>query len=342
MLMWCFLLILMSLFSSCSGDVAKYESPSFPIEEEVSALVLENELLISYAYDLCVDDKYVYILSLSESKWIQVFDKFTGDFIGRYVSMGEGPNEITMGISMGINTDEHSLSIYDQSQQKLLTFSIDDSFKESLLRLKTSKNLSTYSGVVRRVWNIKDNTYLIDGQIGLQDGSQKRFQYLSDTIMSSYNTFPVQNSDEEKLFLSPTICFSPSYSKMASGILYGGILETFDLSDDCINVIETQYFYQPKFTLQSGGINTTEETVYGFSSLCATEDNIYSVLIGSKDSEALDNISVFDWQGNPKLRYKTDRLNFMLSIDKYVKGRLYAITFSRENGFALVYYEFNV
>ena len=337
--MWCFLLIFILLFSSCSNNTCEYEPPSFPIEDGVTSFVLKNELLISYAYDLCVDDRYVYILSLTEGKWIQVYDKMTGDFIGRYVSLGQGPDEMSMGITMGMNTDEHSLSVYDQNQQKMLTFSVDESSNSSLLSLIDTQNFSTYNGVVRRAWWIKNGEYLVDGQLGLQDGKQKRFHYLSDTIMSSYNTFPLRSSDEEKLFISSNVCFSPSYKKMATGILYGGILETFELSDNRIDVIATQYFYKPEFIFQSGGIDTTEETVYGFSTLCATEESIYSVLIGSKDSEALDNISVFDWEGNPKARYQTDRLNFMLAVDPYIEDRLYALTFSRANGFSLAYYD---
>ena len=339
--MWRFLLIFLFFFSSCSNDTCEYESPSFPIEDDIASFVLEDELLISYAYDLCVDDRYVYILSLTEGKWIQVYDKITGDFIGRYVSLGQGPDEISMGIAMGINTDKHSLFVYDQNQQKMLTFFIPESFNGSLLSLVDIQNFSTYNGVVRRAWCMKNGGYLVDGQLGLQDGKQKRFHYLSDTIMSSYNTFPLRGSDEEKLFISSKVCFSPSYKKMATGILYGGILETFELSDNRIDVIATQYFYKPEFLLQSSGIDTTEETVYGFSTLCATEESIYSVLIGSKDSEALDNISVFDWEGNPKSRYQTDRLNFKLAVDPYIKDRLYALTFSRANGFSLAYYDLN-
>lgn len=337
--MWCVLLIIVLLFSSCSHDADEYQSPSFPIKENAGCSILEDELIISYAYDLCVDDKYVYILSLVEGKWIHVYEKTTGDLVGRYVSLGQGPDEMAMGTSMGLNINEDVLFIYDQNLQKLLIYSIDKSSKESLLSLIGSKNFSAYNGVSRRVWQINDNRYIVDGQLGVQDGKQKRFHYLSDTIMSSFNTFPVQTSDEEKLFISSKVCFSPSYSKMATGILYGGILETFDLSENCIESIGTQYFYKPEFVFQAGGINTTDETVYGFSTLCATEESIYAVLIGKKDSEALDNISVFDWRGNPKARYQTDRLNFMLAVDPYIKDRLYSLTFSRENGFGLVYYD---
>jgi len=36
--------------------------------------------MISYAYDMAVDSRYVYILALSEGKWLHVYDKHDGRY----------------------------------------------------------------------------------------------------------------------------------------------------------------------------------------------------------------------------------------------------------------------
>lgn len=97
-----------------------------------------------------------------------------------------------------------------------------------------------------------DSLYLSDGQLGAENKKQKRFQlYDGHSVIYSYDDFPVQGKDLEKVFLFPQICFSPSKDKMATGTLYGGILEIFHLSDSSISLSDVYRFYEPSVSFSS-------------------------------------------------------------------------------------------
>lgn len=330
-------LIIVLIFSlySCSSDNT-YNEPQFIEKHEITGKCLSDDLMISYAYDMAVDSRYVYILALSEGKWVHVYDKHDGRYLGSNVPAGQGPGEIHTALSMMVDRD--NLQIYDQSQKKLFNYSVkndDDSLQVSFV---DDISFSSCNGIVRRAWDL-GGQYLVDGQLGVEKTGQKRFQiYDGNSVVCQYNDFPVENEDTKKVFLSPNVCFSPSKNKVATGTLYGGVLETFDLSSTSISLSGIYRFYEPLVSFEAGDLVPATDMKYGFSAMCATEDMIYSVLIGDSDPNNLYNISIFDWEGKGLARYKTDKQIFKLSCYSGAPSELYALTFSRSEGFSLYLY----
>lgn len=115
----------------------------------------------------------------------------------------------------------------------------------------------------------------------------KRFQLFSKgNIEAEYNRFPVSETEKNPVFITASVSVSPDKRKMAVGTLFGGILEFFQLSDD-INISSTRYFYSPEVNFSGGSLLPTDQTVYGFSALCATDALLYSVLIADKDPKSV-------------------------------------------------------
>lgn len=340
--MWCnVLLIIVLIFSfySCSSENS-YNEPQFIEEHEITGKCLSDDLMISYAYDMAVDSRYVYILALSEGKWLHVYDKHDGRYVSSTVSAGQGPGEIHTALSLMV--DGNDLQIYDQSQKKLFNYSIrndDDSLQVSFV---DDVSFSSCNGIVRRVWDL-GGQYLVDGQLGDEKAGQKRFQlYDGNSVVGQYNDFPVENEDMKKAFLSPNVCFSPSKNKMATGTLYGGLMETFDLSAASISLSGVYRFYEPLVSFKAGELVPATDMKYGFSEMFATDDAIYSVLIGDSDPNNLYNISVLDWNGKGLARYKTDKRIFKLSCYSSTPSELYALTFSPSEGFSLYLYHIDI
>ena len=86
----------------------------------------------------------------------------------------------------------------------------------------------------------------------------------------------------------------------------------------------------------SGTIQNTEETVWGFSALCATDERIYSVFIGDKNPNLFNNLSVFDWDGRELIKYNTDCLVLRICASTQEPNKLYGIAFSETHEFYLV------
>ena len=83
--MWKNMLIGISAFvllaSSCGNQPKQVsQKPMFQTETNLEAHILTDTALIAYPYDICVDDSYLYVLSLVEDNWVQVYDKNSGAY----------------------------------------------------------------------------------------------------------------------------------------------------------------------------------------------------------------------------------------------------------------------
>lgn len=87
------LLGILIILCSCSSG-KEYNEPQFVEKEEIRGECLSDDLMISYAYDMAVDDQYIYILASSQGKWVHVYDKSDGQYRGSHVLTGQGPGEV--------------------------------------------------------------------------------------------------------------------------------------------------------------------------------------------------------------------------------------------------------
>ena len=72
------LLGILIILCSCSSG-KEYTEPQFVEEEEIRGECLSDDLMISYAYDMAVDDQYIYILASSQGKWVMYTTRATGN-----------------------------------------------------------------------------------------------------------------------------------------------------------------------------------------------------------------------------------------------------------------------
>lgn len=336
--MWKNILIVSMIFIFCACTKNEnYNPPVFPEERKIEGVCLAKDLLISYAYGMCVDDSHIYVLALADKKWVQVYDRNTGLHLGGFVGQGKGPGEVSVGESITLSKDGKHISVYDQAQRRLVTYGVSGLEGMPLLSYEKDISFALIDGVVRNAWPLEKNL-LVNGQLGSQDGNPKRFQLLENKrVVDEYNDYPVDTREQQLAFLSPQVCFSPSFEKMATGIFYGGILETFHLADGKISSAGIYKFYEPLVDWKSGAPKPEAGMRYGFSSMCATEDLIYTVLIGDEDPNKLNHISVFDWNGFGIAKYYTEQLVFKLAA---IKDEIYALTFEPSEGFSLYKYKY--
>lgn len=323
------------LLSSCGDRKSTYSVPAFPVVKELHGDRLSDELIIGYPYDMFVNDKFVFILALLDDHWLQVYDKETGKHIGGFITQGQGPGEVAVAQTVFYDEQHQRLSVFDQTSMKLLFYHLNDDVKK-MVSFESERLLHDLGGGVRHAWPLSEKLLLVDGQLGKEADKQKRFQLLSgDQVIAEYNDFPVNLPEERLTFLNPAISVSPDRKKMAVGTLYGGILESFDLADSIIQK-NVKKLYRPIVEMRSGAIRNTDETVFGFSSLCATKEYIYSVLIGNKNPNLFNNISVFDWDGCEVIKYTTDCLVFKICASSTEPNKLYGIAFSENKEFYIV------
>lgn len=75
----------------------------------------------------------------------------------------------------------------------------------------------------------------------------------------------------------------------------------------------------------------TQKTQFAFAALAATDNYLYALSLNGANDLYLPvtDIQVFDWQGNPIKKYKTNQLLMRLCVDE-ANGKAYAIVY--DNG----------
>lgn len=334
--MWSKLLIIVLsavLTYSCSEE-QEYAPPVFPEEVELQSIPVAEDIILSFPYDMCMDQDYVYVLSMVDDTWLQVYDKQSGEYKGGYIPRGQGPGELTTGFNLFYDESKRTISIFDTGSMKLLSFQIQEE-PGKLLSLIEEKPFYDRAAVVRRLWHLPSGQELVDGQLGEGQKRQKRFQLLSgNKLISEYNVFPIESPEEHMAYIDPQVAISPDGKKMAAGIFYGAVLETFTLADS-VRLTSLRKFYPSHILYEGGAIKETDKTVYGFISLSGTDKRLYSVFVGDKDPNQLNHIAVFDWNGCEVIKYRTDCSVVRLCIS-YDDKTLYAVAHSIDKGFYLV------
>lgn len=322
----------MALFSCTSNKSDQtYAPPVFSVTKELKSNQLSDGMLISYPFDMFVTGDYVFVLALADNTWLQVFQKTTGKHVGGLIGRGQGPGEIINATTLSYDEVNRMLFVFDEAAKKLLSYQLNND-ADNLISYIEEKAFNALDGVVRRAWPMYNESFLVD----VQPGEQKRFQLYSDNkATNEYNQFPVDLEEQRFSFMSATVALSPDREKMVVGTLYGGILEIFNLSEK-IELTKVRKFYRPEVQYQGGALRRTDETIWGFSTLCATRKHIYGVLIGDKNPNLFNNISVFDWDGDEVAKYNTDCLVLRICASEQEPDKLYGIAFSADKEFYLV------
>lgn len=300
------------LFTSCNTKQKKYSPPYFEKQIKLKYTIIQNKLLLSPPDEMISFDKYIVVNALTDKKYLHVYDKKTGKYIGGYIKVGQGPEEISTSCSR-INYDkkEKIITLLETNTNQYFIYNINKD-SENLLTFKSKKcfvnnNLENNERLMG-IFKIDKDLYLSDSRRFPPNKNNLRFSLTTETgeIMSEYNNFP---TDDFWAYVSqnPRISLSPDRKKMACTTFYGAVLETFTI-DDSINLIKERFFYPIILDIKNSIAYPSDETIMGFKDITTSNKYIFSILLGSKDSKAgiNSNISVFNWNGDPVIRFKTD------------------------------------
>ncbi len=323
------ILITLTFFSAigCSNTDSDYSEPSFPKNDSAICRYLSDDPLeITYPKDIIIANDNVLILSSSHGKWIHRYSTHDGSYLGSFAVNGRGPGEILSAASIVMDRDGKTLSVFDSSTKRLVHYEVDGRFLSEI-------PADSSASVVRRAWYLKKDSILYDGQFDTEPGEQGRFALADNSgVMNVYNDFPVDDKVQRLAFISTPVTISPNGKMMATGTFMGAILEIFALDRDLSKVTERD-MYPPLVEFKNGSLWETPQMYFGFSDLTSTDKRIYSILIGSKNPEDLNAISVFNWNGKESIHYSIDIPVFKIAAQN--DKELYGISMA-DNEFYLV------
>lgn len=319
------LLFLSILLSNCVSREEAYVKyvEAFPIEKNVVAKDVEwiEPFLISGMLQI---DSLLVILNRKGKNAFQVYNTNTKKMICQRGNFGNGPNEfINPQLMNQYIKKEGGINIFIWDQRKIL-YTID------LNKLISGDNFLINKEKLSTKFSIQSGLVKIDSTVlGFSDNSEGRtFEYnlnSKETILWDYypkiNNLNTYSSYDLYLLYSAWMAYNDKLDIIVkSYITYFNQLVFYTPSGKRISTIKL-----PEIDYILNGENVINAPSYSFY-LQHNDNNIYVAYDDYVDKNQLKykgSVNVFDWEGNPVVRYKIEnKVISAFAVDE-INGKIY-------------------
>jgi hypothetical protein len=320
---------------SCSKDKrnAQYfenyhQFSSFSEERyaEIQPLMYEGFNLPPIYFTL-INDKYLMFQnSVNDDIVLWIYDLNKESITQKFGRKGKGPGEF-LGISSYIIKNSNTLEIFDITLCRITYYTIDKllsgySIPDSI------KKVSTDFGIPYFIQKIDSNRYVASGRF-----YPKRYAILDQNlnIISTHLPIPQKLLDlANNKFYHAGIIYNDSLKRLAVGMKAYDMLQILNTN---IEVIKSVHGPDHNFPDWTGKQKLYPE---GYSPLTGSTNKIYGIYSGETPSTINDwiksfgkNIHIFDWEGRPLKRIRTDYRMGNLTLSESQK-RLYLVYYDEE------------
>jgi hypothetical protein len=296
------------------------------------SIYFEKDSLAS-PYLILKVDSFIIVHDVYDMKHFTVFNSNSGKFVNRFGNIGVGPGEILIG---------NVLSVY---QGNLFSFDIPRSyiFKYDLNAITndisyTPKSIAKFEFVEEshfsRILSLSDSCFIGGGvyktkfQNVLLNKQGKVIDYGID-IFNSQESF----EDIYKFLSNQGILMShPSEEKFVYSVFNSSNIDFFEIRNGKLNLMKSYRLNNPKFQNEKFGsdsfsINYDKSSKLGYLDIATTDNYVYALYTDKQiiSNELCSNvILVFDWGGNPIVKYILDKDVYYITVDETDK-QVYAI-----------------
>ena len=297
---------------SSSGDAAgmfpKEEDLSFvpvlvPEDYQPVSLLVYRDLFVVLGYPNQEGGNTLYVY---DSEW---------NLLSSGVSVGRGPLETLYGYK-NVTLRDGSVVFHDFHTKERLTVVLPD-FKDSFTLAISKEPVDLPSWCTCFTENAKGQEIRVVSRSFLKDLDmpQRTVQLVDGDSVSEWEGSPFENRELSFVMsMQPQITFTPEGDRMALASFPGATIEIFDMKNG-IRRIACEQFIEPRITPKNGSYEWQEDYVFGMESISSDGNYIYASFDGETtaadvrmDEKPLlfKNIALFDWDGHPKILYKTD------------------------------------
>ncbi len=330
---------------SCHFEKENEVWAKFPFAQSLEKLdsALVNVDSIGIIIGLACDGRNLVVTDPHSGKCYTLFDAKTGEYIDRFGTIGQGPEEIeraypgylSEGIFIICNDQTRRVQRYymdslrygreDASPVRLTQYKLDNLYVSKLAALNDSTFFS--AGLYQPKWQFclfnKNNEVLSTGG-DVYNASD-----------SSFNAFTRMQSNQGYLVAHPKL-----KTRFAFSLLFSSNMDIVDVERGEIVLVKSLHWKDPMLTptvMSVGGMTAYSadpslDAPVGYLDLCASEKGIYALYSDEKFSESKrgsKDILFFDWNGNPVARYLLDVDAYYVAVD--LEGEnLYAAVRSEE------------
>ena len=336
-------IIVFSLIS-CNTSKKEFSPPIFEKWVKLKHTVIQDTLLLHRPEGIISFGKYIVLNTLTDEKNLHAYDKQTGEYLGGYVRQGQGPGEIaTHCMCLDYYKKEKIITLLEENTNHCFIYAVNND-PENLLTFKSKNSFLSNRTVgferLQDLYKIDENLYLSDSRIYPLTNNNQRFSLITETgeKTSEYNDFATDDLWAYSGY-QRNISISPNRKKVVCATLNGAVLETFKVGDS-ITLINKKLFYPIILGYTKGGnVIPVDETILGFFDICTSDEYVFSIFIGTKERmTGFNNISVFNWNGDPVIRFETDIDLYYICYNED-DNFIYAVARKEDSEFILVKFD---
>jgi hypothetical protein len=331
--------IIITLLVSCSKnkrDAQYFENyhqfSSFPEERyaEIQPLMHEGFNLPPFYFTLIFNNYLIFENSSNDKEtMIQIYNINNGTIINKFGRQGQGEGEF-LGIKF-LNVDSNALGIYDVTLCRITYYTIDK-LLSGFSKPDSMKKVSTDFGIPYFIQKIDSNRYVASGMFHPNRYAilDRNLNIISTHLPVPQKLLDLANNKYTYSFYHSGILYNDSLKRLAVGMKTYDMLQILNTD---IEVIKSVHGPDHNFPDWTGKQKLSPE---GYMPLTGSTHKIYGVYSGETPSTINDwiksfgkNIHIFDWEGRPLKRIRTDyRIgNIVLSESQ---KRLYLVYYDEE------------
>jgi hypothetical protein len=289
-----FLMVVLALLFliSCKKEIRE-DVTYFQDTRKISGKILINSQILQDPFSMTVVDSFLVIGNLNGNPLIEVYNRFSGEFVTSFLERGQGPTE-TLGLG-NINFFEMDqyVYLYDLIGRKLLRVN-KDSFSSnntatSIEPFINFKNInSELVSQIGKAQYYNDSILILSlqtskGRLGVynvKNGTTEFFYPIIDVIDPVLDDY--QNS---KLF-SVDMTVSPNKRSIALSAHMADILDIFEYKENRLDSIWHYQSYLPNNIQVITFENTPPQAFYtsksktGYVDITSSNQNVYALFVG--------------------------------------------------------------
>lgn len=291
---------------------------------------LQIEQLIGQPNDIFHIDSLLVYCDRYDGKSISVFDLKNNYFVGRFISEGQGPNEVIPLLHLITYPQKDKLYTYQRDAAIISIFDVPD--------FNIQNNIKISSSTPWRPFEIqKTKDYYIG--MGIFDNGRFGVYDCDGNFLYTGGVYPYEgeNLESSKAFLmyQGPLCTNPDNNCFVSASSYCDNISFYEITENSIIILKEYYSYNSTVDVTHRVI-IKDNTIINYTWAYGTNSFCYMLFSGetfssnNKRARGGHYIIVFDWKGNYIKTFNVDYKIFSLCVDE-TNNCIYACA-QEENG----------
>lgn len=341
---------LIILLASCTNSKKKTIDKMF----SENILLKEGRICIEGAVlgqieGISCNNKNLIVLDYHTGNSFTLFEIDSCMFVGRFGTIGQGPNELELGTYGQIEMNNFYL-FYDQTGF-IGKYNIDSLLEDINTVPSQMVKYKIIDAQLSKAIPINDSLFIGAGTY------MSKFQYVlfdkNSNVLDYY--MDIYNIDDEDFnkyhkFLSNqgVLRKRPNKNQFVYSLNFSSNIDFLEIKDNKIQLIKSLRMHNPDYRpLSDGGLNRVlpaKNNPIGYIDLCTTEKYVYALYTNKKlftnnvgNDYNSKTVLIFDWNGNPVKKITIDQEAFYICVDEKSE-KMYVAAIDSNFGWVILSY----